>query len=183
MSMASAQALSERTIDSFREDEIALREREVMDDMTDKMGHEAAQKPAEVLAAWIGCRDLLIQAGQNAKPLSDSFAWTLQQAAIKHTDESQIEELSKASGMSKAELLKEYAKKHETNYARTKDIVFRATDIVAETVSNVSVTPPGLRDMIAASILSGRKSAVRMSNSIEEAVASNILLEEFENTI
>lgn len=183
MRIATKSIVGEQSIDGFEAELNELRKVEADRMTTDSNGIEPEASDEEQLTSWLGCRALMAEAGYNNKPLSDTFGFILQRSALNTTTDTQLEELATASAMPIETLKKEYETKHAESHAHTKKVVFKALDIVQNTQPNIHDTPKQLPAMVLAAVMSGRKSAVKMSNNTEEAVASNILLTAFEQSV
>jgi hypothetical protein len=151
----------------------------------------------EALEAWVRTKEWLVSEGFRPSPLIETFRFMLERAGTRHasTDE-QLDMMAKLSGMSVAAIKSAQATSTAREVARTKATVMAAIDLVEEVYGRVKedfegmqMTETGLvvrgtpweppaefKEIVLAAIQSGKRSAIKIANSTEEALGSLALL-------
>jgi hypothetical protein len=159
---------------------------------------------AEALEAWVRTKEWLIAEGFKPSPLVETFRYMLERAGTRHasTDE-QLEMMAKLSGMSVEAIKASQATSTAREVARTKATVIAAIDLVeevytriADDIDGMQMTESGLmvrgtpwtppeefKEILLAAIQSGKRSAIKIANSTEEALGSLALLRAAEDWV
>jgi hypothetical protein len=148
----------------------------------------ATEDDRELLEQWIDVKEWLVSVGFQPAPIVEMFRFmlnqTASQATAKHlvTDD-QVQTMAKLSGMKPEAVRAAKAASVAREIARSKDTVMQALDLVEDVYAGrrpdgepPEELPAELDEMLLAAIQSGKRSAVKIANSTEEALGSLALL-------
>ena len=167
-------------------------------DFLDNAGIEqVVRDPREELRAYLFVHSILSDDpvyGDYAskRPVFENFKFILGRAASADAgSEEEMQKVSKASGLSLEEVKQSFAKTHAREFARTEERVLRAIEIITEVGTPIEgetvafdsdrtdipeIDPSVFDTMVSESFDAGRKSAVKLANNTEDAIASLVLL-------
>lgn len=150
----------------------------------DDAGIAPSESTEEQLAKYLGARKLLAEAGVRVSPISENFGYIMTRAGQKGSvADDDVKKLAEQSGMSEAVVVETFKAKGEKELADTKERILKAMEIISKIEPNEADTPADWKELVLASVQSGRKSAIKIANDTTDAFANLMLLKALEDTL